>query len=811
MKILIKDKYIAVADATAFDKQIIKERFLYYDTSQAMSAGGYNKNRVKKVYFASEKKDVIILKTGFLKELFELIKKEKLKVEAVDDRRTKFEHQEKEYTWDDLRKYFNPKFDYVDHQIRALRALLKTTNGIIKAPTSAGKSEIIIALLKTTNLPALILVDSISLAQQTVERINEAGVDCGIISSKGNIKGYNMVSTIGSYKKIGDLTRYKMIIVDECFPGKTLVHTENGKKTISSLVKSKSSEKVWSFNETTKKYELKEIYNWFEKKTEYNEFVKIWYNNRDSVKSTPNHKYWILNNKEIIQKRADELIIGDRSLVKPSYSSGTGIAPSLSKKQYQAVLGMILGDGSLSKFYNLARLRFSHEKKQLDYLNYKLLILNNMYFRKNLIEGKSGYDENKIVYNIATQSSLDFLDLYNKFYKNGVKFIYNIIKEIDEISLAFWVMDDGCLHNKQYYELSTHSFSEEENKKIIEVLKIKFDIDAKLKFDKRINKWYLYITTKSSKKLSELISPYVCDSMQYKLFEKDRGKFNFVVDDKVDYGIKEIKNIEKIIPEYKTVYNISVKDNHNYLVGNDILVSNCHGAAAKRFLDFFDTSSYPIRFGFSATPSGNDKYRFALVRSNLGPIIEEIYSEELLENNVITEPEIHFKTIKCKPTLDWQTAYEINIVYNEERNKKIIELEKKQKVPTLILYKIIKHGEELHKEIPNSILLSGEDSLSVREEAVKKFKNGEVNTLIASNIFKQGISINNIQTLIVASGGKSKIEVLQRIGRALRKHPGKDYALVYDFIDEGNEFTERHSYQRMNLYKKTGFKNIVIE
>jgi superfamily II DNA or RNA helicase len=449
LKILATDKFIAIGDLSKEEIASIKHKFTFKDMSQAMTKGGFNKRKVKTVCFARQKGQALVLKSGFLQELIFFIKEENMPVSEFQDKRTKLINIK--YTDEQLKKEFNPDFDYVEHQIRALKALLKTNVGIIKAPTSAGKTEIIIALMRITNLPTLILVDSVSLAIQTAQRINEAGIPCGICHGKGKVEEFNTISTIGSYKKLGALTSYKMVIVDEC-----------------------------------------------------------------------------------------------------------------------------------------------------------------------------------------------------------------------------------------------------------------------------------------------------------------------------------------------------------------------HIVGASKFQEFFDITSYPYRYGFSATPAGNDKYRFATIRQHLGDVISEIYTKELIDNKVMVKPKIKFVTTECPPTPSWDVTYERCITKNKDRNDKIVKLALEQDVPTLILYKIIEHGLILGDRIPNSIVLSGTDSNSVREEAIQKFKSGEIQYLIASNIFKQGISINNIETLINASGGKSKIEVLQKIGRALRLHKGKDYALVYDFNDIGNKFTEKHSLQREDLYKKTGFTDIEI-
>jgi hypothetical protein len=139
LKLLIKDTYFGVTDLNANQLELISERFTYKDSSKAMTKFGYNAKKVKKIKFAIKKNNSLVLRSGFLQEFLLFIKKEQMKIEEVKDNRTRYDFQKKEFSYDELKKYFNPNFKYVDHQIRALKALLKTNCGIIKIPTSGGK------------------------------------------------------------------------------------------------------------------------------------------------------------------------------------------------------------------------------------------------------------------------------------------------------------------------------------------------------------------------------------------------------------------------------------------------------------------------------------------------------------------------------------------------------------------------------------------------------------------------------------------------------------------------------------------------
>lgn len=236
-----------------------------------------------------------------------------------------------------------------------------------------------------------------------------------------------------------------------------------------------------------------------------------------------------------------------------------------------------------------------------------------------------------------------------------------------------------------------------------------------------------------------------------------------------------------------------------------LILDECHRAISNTYQEFLMAKNFPFKFGFSATPFANDKYKNSLVEQFLGDIIYEIDINELIDKEVIVKPKIKFIEIECVETFDWPSANIKCIVENEERNNKIQELIEDNK-QTLILIRNIEHGKILNKMIEGSVFVSGIDNIDYRKEIINNFEEGKINTIISSNIFNEGISINSITQLIIASGGKSKIETIQKIGRGLRKTENKRTVEVYDFMDKGNRFTEYHSRLRMDTYRKVGFE-----
>ena len=86
-------------------------------------------------------------------------------------------------------------------------------------------------------------------------------------------------------------------------------------------------------------------------------------------------------------------------------------------------------------------------------------------------------------------------------------------------------------------------------------------------------------------------------------------------------------------------------------------------------------------------------------------------------------------------------------------------------------------------------------------------KDGNIQVLIASKIFDQGIDIPELDALILAGSGKSSGRALQRIGRVIRKSPGKKKAIVVEFFDNC-KYLRDHSEARIKVYKSEPGFNI---
>lgn len=213
IEIILTDATIQISGDEKELKRIDKFQ-TYDDNSLCYSKGGYDIKKLKHVPLMKNIKGKLVGFAGLAKEIILFCKNNNIKIENFEDKRTHFDFQVREWTDDEL-KSFLPVHDYVEHQTRALKALLKTNKGIVCAVTSAGKSSIMAAWLKLTNLPTLILTDRATLGAQLAQDFRNQGIDCGFCSGNGVRQGYCIVSTIQSVKKL-DVSKFQMVLIDEC-------------------------------------------------------------------------------------------------------------------------------------------------------------------------------------------------------------------------------------------------------------------------------------------------------------------------------------------------------------------------------------------------------------------------------------------------------------------------------------------------------------------------------------------------------------------------------------------------------------------
>ena len=196
----------------------------------------------------------------------------------------------------------------------------------------------------------------------------------------------------------------------------------------------------------------------------------------------------------------------------------------VSQEEHDLIIGSLLGDASIRQREKNSCFRFSHSMKQKAYSVLKKVLLINFNiseFREVKRKVRSTFIH---AIDFATKTHPVFNYYRNLFYKNGRKVITKeILDQLTPQSLAFWLCDDGSCDKKQgYLVLCTNAFSLEEHNLMKESFKEKFGLEPTIGF--RDGKYYyLRFKKDDSKKLIEVVRPYIPESMIYKIGELKNG------------------------------------------------------------------------------------------------------------------------------------------------------------------------------------------------------------------------------------------------------------------------------------------------
>lgn len=125
-----------------------------------------------------------------------------------------------------------------------------------------------------------------------------------------------------------------------------------------------------------------------------------------------------------------------------------------------------------------------------------------------------------------------------------------------------------------------------------------------------------------------------------------------------------------------------------------------------------------------------------------------------------------------------------DIANDIERNNLILDRLHKVNGSTIILSDRVSQLKYLCSRVENGVQIDGSTPKKAREKALDDVRCGRVKYLFASyQLAKEGLSIDILSNLVMASPVKDYTVVVQSIGRIMRPYEGKTVANVYDYLD----------------------------
>lgn len=143
---------------------------------------------------------------------------------------------------------------------------------------------------------------------------------------------------------------------------------------------------------------------------------------------------------------------------------------------------------------------------------------------------------------------------------------------------------------------------------------------------------------------------------------------------------------------------------------------------------------------------------------------------------------------------------------NTDRNNDILKILNTIKGSTLVLSDRVEQLEYLCSKVDNGVCISGKTPKKKRTQALEDVSSGKIKYLFASySLAKEGLSVDILSNLVLATPVKDFAIVQQSIGRIQRLYEGKSVATVYDFVDNVGMLLRFYS-KRRTTYRKNGWK-----
>jgi len=596
-----------------------------------------------------------------------------------------------------MRKYKNAKFD--EHKM--IKIINKLGNKWNSEKIGEDHHEYYSKLLKIVNLAK----QTVSLDKQSLQflvrkyeiNIDKEGKDLDRVlklleKSVEDTKTFDYADMIflpATDPKIW-LFPNDYVFIDECFPYEQKILTSNGNIQIGELCKMYNNNEllptVKSWNETKKEFEYKKINKvWCNGKRD---LYKVILNGKYKLISTSNHRF--LTNKgwkELSQLNVGDLVMTD-GISQPSIIN-------LNDIQKDLVIGSYWGDGNLKKTSkNSYRLTVIHGINQNDYCRFKTNIINS---NIELIK-ENGFSKKEAI-RFRTKN----------FYFNPKDLSFD---SINARSLSIMWCDDGSLINNKYdARLYSTATSYSDSLKLSKALKNKFSIESIIKKSKsklsKKNYYYLKFNVESFKKLSNLISPYVHPSMNYKLLSEDKNKFDpnlWKNNLKDEFGLIVTKSMVQH-KKNQIVFDMEVDENHNFLIVKDYFSKNenYYGIIAHNCQDLNRAQQFMINKMLKRDKLKNVTGRFIAIGDGhqCQPIGTKILMSDGTEKNIedlnIGDSVVSYEKSKMCRFVGFYKNHRWN-PNNIKTGKKVLEISKNKFNGNLI---VIKSNNKLTKYTPN--------------------------------------------------------------------------------------------------------------
>ena len=238
-----------------------------------------------------------------------------------------------------------------------------------------------------------------------------------------------------------------------------------------------------------------------------------------------------------------------------------------------------------------------------------------------------------------------------------------------------------------------------------------------------------------------------------------------------------------------------------------ILTDECHHSPALMWARILQQLPARFKYGFSATCWRKDGLGFLMQRL-IGSKTATVSRKEVEAEGKIVRPDVEVVPTEyfysLEDSSEW-TKMITDLVRDPERNY-LIKQEVSKRIATdtqaLILTDRIEHANLLSRMLQDlsPVLLTGELTKTDRAQAMKKVRKGTQLTIATTHLLGEGIDVPGWDLLFLVTPISGGPKTLQAAGRVTRPAPGKNKAVLVDFLDSRIPMLKAAFKKRQELY-----------
>jgi recombination protein RecA len=485
------------------------------------------------------------------------------------------------------------------------KALGVDTDELLVSQPDTGEQALEIAdMLIRSGAIDILVIDSVAALVPRAEIEGEMGDShVGLqarLMSQALRKITGAIATSGTTAIFINQLREKIGVFFGCLSYGTRVTLADGtQEKIGKIVNQKMQVEVLSYDPELGRVVPKKIVNWFDNGPT-DQFLQLTVarpggNGRAQLGLTSNHQVrtpggW---------SEAGELMAGDRVMLSQPHQ--------LSPFQWEVVLGALMGDGALSPTRNGigTRFRMGHGPSQHEYLDWKASLFANIEQRRTTNAAGAAFVDLTPLPELAELREVVYVG-------DGKKHLsWDYLKALTPLSLAIWVMDDGCSTLRSNgvqerghegtgrIEICVDAMSPASRSRLQEHLRDHFGLSSQLMSRGRREQQVLQFNTATTTKFQKLIAPYTHPAMAYLLQERFRGQFDVepsFVETAMHPVPARVVDV-RVKPPTRSMhrFDIEVEGTHNYLADGVVVHNSPETTTGGKALKFYASIRLDVR------------------------------------------------------------------------------------------------------------------------------------------------------------------------------------------------------------------------